>query len=213
MWAPIVCTMLLGAAKVSYDVPVLARDVATDGRVDAAEWTGSREVRADGMRVRIGRRGEVLAIAVELEAPGISTLLLGSGDRVWVLHASAALGTGEYRCANGGVCTRTRDFDYRCRDSSPSPEAERCRADFRRGEGWIANVGPQGTRSREFLVDARRFGAEAQPLFLAVTGLTFPEKAGRWPTGDDDAGSLKIQQGLLSETGRFSPQTWWQIRR
>jgi hypothetical protein len=79
----------------------LPRAVTPDGRIDSAEWAGAREVRVDGMRVRLGRRGEVLAVAVELEAPGISTLLLASGDRGWVLHASAALGTGEYRCPSG----------------------------------------------------------------------------------------------------------------
>ncbi len=212
MWAALVCTLLPGAPTLPSEVPFLAREVTPDGHLDAAEWVGAREVRADGMRVRLGRRGEVLAVAVELEAPGISTLLLGSGDRVWVLHVSAALGTGEYRCANGSACTRTRDFDYRCRDPSSSPAAERCRTEFRRGDGWIANVNPQGTRTREFLVDVRRFGAEGQPVFLAVTGLVFPERAGRWPAGDDDAGSLKLQQGFLGESARFSPRTWWPIR-
>jgi hypothetical protein len=100
-----------------------------------------------------------------------------------------------------------------CRDPSSSPAAERCRTEFRQREGWIANVDPRGTRIREFLVDVRRFGAKGQPVFLAVTGLTFPERAGRWPAGDDDTGSLKMQQGFLGDSARFSPWAWWPIPR
>jgi hypothetical protein len=74
-------------------------------------------------------------------------------------------------------------------------------------------VSPSGTRTREFLVDLRRFGAADAPLSLLVTGLVLPDRAGRWPAGDDDAGSVKLQQGFLAEKTRFSPGSWLQIRR
>lgn len=205
--------VLLGAAAPQAELPALPGEVAVDGRLAAAEWTGAREVQADGMRVRLGRRGEAVAVAVELPANGISSLFLASGDRVWVLHASAALGTGEYRCASGGLCTRTRDFEYRCRDPSAAPAAEQCRSEFRAREGWIASVEPTGSRTREFLLDPRRFGAEGTPLFLAVTGLTLPEKAARWPAAKDAAGAVRLQQGFLPEEARFSPRSWFGLRR
>jgi hypothetical protein len=165
------------------------------------------------MRIRLDPRGETLTVTVQLEGPGISSLVLGAGDRVWVLHASAALGTGEYRCPADGACSRVRDFDYRCRDPSSSPEAERCRREFRAAEGWVANVDPHGTRTRTFLVDLSRFGAAGARLFLAVTGLTFPDRAVRWPAGEDDAGALALQQGRLSERARFAPRGWLAVRR
>jgi hypothetical protein len=194
-------------------LPVLAKDVRPDGKIDTAEWAGAREIRAEGMRVRLGRRGDVLAVAVELEARGISSLVLAAGDRAWVVHASAALGTGEYRCAADGGCTRIREFDFRCRDPSSSPAAETCRKEFRSAEGWIGNVSPSGTTTREFLVDLRRFGAKDTPLSLLVTGLVLPDQVRRWPAGDDDAGSLKLQQGFLEERTRFASGSWLQIRR
>ena len=184
-----------------------------DGRLEASEWVGARETPASGLRVRLGRRGDVLAVAVELDAPGISSLLLAAGDRLWVLHASAALGTGEYRCAADGACTRTREFDYRCRDPSAAPAAEGCRKEFRAAEGWIANVDPSGTRTREFLVDLGRFGAAGTTVGLVVTGLVIPDRAGRWPAGDDDAGSVRLQQGFLEERMRFTPKRWSQVAR
>jgi hypothetical protein len=139
--------------------------------------------------------------------------VLAAGDRAWVVHASAALGTGEYRCAADGACTRTREFDFRCRDPSSSPTAEACRKEFRSAEGWIGNVSPSGTKAREFLVDLRRFGASDAPLSLLVTGLVLPDQGRRWPAGNDDAGSVKLQQGFLEERTRFSSGGWLQIRR
>lgn len=75
----------------------------------------------------------------------------------------------------------------------------------------IGNVDPSGTRTREFLIDVRRFGAGAAPLSLLVTGLVVPDQARRWPAGDDDAGALRLQQGFLQERVRFSTRSWFRI--
>lgn len=211
MWA------LLGASLIavapSMDVPPLARDIVADGRIDPAEWAGAREVRLEGMRVRLGRRGDVLAVAVELEGPGISSLVIGTADRVWVLHASAALGTGQYRCAADGACTRTRGFQFTCRDPSSAPAAEACRKEFRSAEGWMGNVSPSGARTREFVIDLGRFGGPGRALGLVVTGLVLPDQGKRWPAGDDEAGAVKLQQGILEERMRFVPESWLLLKR
>ena len=211
MWALLGATLI--AAAPSTEVPALSRDVVADGRIDPAEWAGARQVSVEGMRVRLGRRGDVLAVAVELERPGISSLLVGTADRVWVLHASAALGTGEYRCAADGTCTRTRGFQFTCRDPSSAPAAKACREEFRSAEGWIGNVSPSGARTREFLIDLGRFGTPGTPLGLVVTGLVLPDQDKRWPEGDDEAGTVKLQQGYLEERMRLSPRSWFAVRR
>ena len=200
----VLCALLVG-------VPSLEGRAADAGQ--APPSGPGREVSVPGMRAVIDVRGAVLTATVQLDGAGISSLVLGSGDRVWVLHASAALGTGEYRCPAEGPCRRVRDFDYRCRDPSSSPEAERCRREFRAADGWVANVDPRGTLTRTFQVDLPRFGAGGAPVFLAVTGLTFPDRPARWPAGDDDAGALSLQQGMLAERARFSPRSWSAVRR
>ena len=210
MWALLGAVLIAGAP--STDVPALSHDIVADGRIDPAEWAGAREISVEGMRVRLGRRGDVLAVAVQLERPGISSLLVGTADRVWVLHASAALGTGEYRCAADGTCTRTRGFQFTCRDPSNAPAAESCRKEFRSAEGWIGNVSPSGAKTREFLIDLRRFGSGV-PLGLVVTGLVLPDQGKRWPAGDDDAGTVRLQQGYLEERMRLSPRSWLAVAR
>ncbi|HTS82184.1 MAG TPA: hypothetical protein VMH40_16385 [Myxococcaceae bacterium] len=210
--AGLVWALLLGKGLSPSGIPALSGPVQPDGRVDAREWAGALDVQFEGLRVRLGTRGDVLAVAVELEGPGIATLLLGTRDRIWVLHASAALGTGQYHCAGDGTCVRRRDLAYRCRDPGGSPAAERCRTEFRTTEGWVANVAPQAGLAREFLVDRSHFGRPDQPLFLAVTGLVLPERPARWPSGLDDASSVKLQQGFLGERARFSVDTWFPVR-
>jgi hypothetical protein len=46
-----------------------------------------------------------------------------------------------------------------------------------------------------------------------VTGLVLPDRALRWPAGDDDAGSVKLQQGFLEERMRFTSRSWEQVAR
>ena len=41
------------AATALGTVPALRRDVVPDGRIDRGEWVGAREIRVDGMRVRL----------------------------------------------------------------------------------------------------------------------------------------------------------------
>jgi hypothetical protein len=189
--------------------PAIAVDpVQVDGVIGPDEWRDGREATLGSGRAKLRRVGDDLAVLVDLGGPGIATVLVASGDRVWLLHASAALGTGEYRCRPDGGCARTRDFAWSCRDPSDRPEARACRESFLAAEGWLANVNPEAGRTREFLISGRRFG---RPLRVVVTGLTFPEKARTWPPVTDDAASLAVQQGSLPPEARFLTPSWAEV--
>jgi len=43
--------------------------------------------------------------------------------------------------------------------------------------------------------------------------LTFPDRGARWPASDDDAGSVKLQQGFLERQASFTPGRWLQVGR
>jgi len=140
---------------------------------------------------------------MEVGNRGIGSLLVQSGDRLWILHASAALGTGVYR-RDGEEWRRVQDFDYTCRDADDTA----CRDAFRAREGWIATVA-RGGADRRFEVDLPRFGPSPR---IAVTYLILePESAVGWPRVDDDAVSLPVQEGRLPETIRVRLERWAEI--
>ena len=90
---------------------------------------------APGLRVHWHAR----PFRVEIEhGPRIASLYLVRGDRLWVLHASAALGTAEYS-RREGRWHLARGFTFACRGEGPP-----CRAAFARREGWSAAVSETG---------------------------------------------------------------------
>jgi hypothetical protein len=190
--------------------PSLGGPILADGRSTASAWAGARTVEQRGVTIRLGRTGEAIAIRTETGEPSIATILVAAADRVWLLHASAALGTGEYRCQPDGGCARVRDFEWNCRDPSDRPEAAACREAFRTREGWLGNVDPQGGRVREFLIVPGHFAGEGS-LRMVVTVLTLPEQAVSWPAVADDSASVAVQQGALSDAARFSVGAWLEV--
>ena len=189
-------------------VPELAGAVVADGVLQSEEWAGAEEVRTSSGSIRLGLSGKVFAIAVELEAPGIATVLLAHGSRVWLLHASAALGTAQYTCSTTGSCTRVRKFAFSCREMPPAPGAAGCRSTFRDQWGWVANVQASGARVREFLIDTERFVPPGQPLQVVVTALRLPDRPQQWPLVADDSASLELQAGNLPDTVTLTPRAW-----
>lgn len=192
--------------------PTLPGPILANGRSTATAWAGARVVEQGGATIRLGRTGEGIAIRTETVEPSIATILVAAADRVWLLHASAALGTGEYRCQSEGRCARLRDFEWSCRDPSDRPEAVACREAFRAKEGWLGNVDPRGGRVREFLILPERLPGGGS-LRIVVTVLTLPEKAVSWPAVADDSASVAVQQGALPDAAQFSVGAWLEVPR
>jgi hypothetical protein len=156
-------------------------------------------------RALLRREGDVLQITMEVQHRGIGSVLVQAGDRLWVLHASAALGTGIYR-RDGDVWRRVQDFDYQCRDAADTA----CRDAFRARDGWIANVA-RGGADRRFELDLPRFDPSPR---IAVTYLILePESAVGWPALDDDSASLPLQEGRLPETLSLRLARWAAVPR
>lgn len=208
--------LLLGAcasgrppAAGAVPLPPIAGPVTGEGRSPASTWSGAGLVQQGEATLRLGRVPDGIAVRIETQRRSIATALVSASGRVWLLHASAALGTGEYRCQPDGGCARVRDFEWSCRDPSDKPEALACRDAFRAKEGWIGNVTPQGGNVRELVIVPERFGG--LPLRLVVTVLTLPDQAQTWPAVKDDSASLAVQQGILPDAARFEPGTWLEV--
>jgi hypothetical protein len=190
------------------DLPRSQASVQADGILSPGEWEVAVQEPLQRGRLRIRRSGAQLAVSVEMDAPAIASVLVAASDRAWVLHASAALGTGEYQRSGDGRWRRVRDFDYLCRE----PLDSACRGAFLAREGWLANVDRQGTRVREFLLLPTQFVGAGPELRIVVTALILPEEAHSWPATDDAAGSVKLQQGVLPEMLELTPERWAVVR-
>jgi len=153
----------------------------------------------------IRRDGDVLTVTIAVQHRGIASLLLASKDHLWVLHASAALGTGVYR-RHENRWQVDRAFDYQCREVADAT----CREAYRAKEGWVANTAPRGA-DRTFTIDLPRFDS---PLRMAITYLVLePVTPYAWPIGDGAAASLKLQQGWLPEVLQADTDGWIEVNR
>lgn len=197
------CAPRVGGSPATEATAPLAQVPELDGAIREGEW-------AQAMKHPLGERGQVHAlrsgdtvwIAARGGADGIASVCVGSADRVWILHASAALGTGEYELAQGGW-QRRRDFAWAARDPSDSAARE----EFFSREGWLANVS-KGGADREFELDLRRFppGVRFAVGYLHTREPmrvdTFPERV------TDACSGMPLQQGALPQTAAFAPETW-----
>lgn len=132
------------------EVPSLRRWVPIALAITAAACRAPRapvaaaSCSASGLRV--AWRGLPLRVEVE-HGRRIASLYLLQGDRLLVMHASAALGTAIYE-RRGERWHLVRGFQFACRGQGPS-----CWEGFARAEGWSANVA-EGGADRRFEVAA-----------------------------------------------------------
>lgn len=195
-------------------LPQLPGPISADGRSAADAWAGATVIQQGELTLRLGHVADGIALRIETSRPSIATLGVAAGDRVWLLHASAALGTGQYRCSSDGRCSRVRNFEWSCRDPSDRPDAVACRDAFRTKEGWVANVHPEAGRVREFFILPPRFLGDARAmdgLRVVVTVLTLPDRAETWPPVTDATAWLAVQQGALPDAARFDVATWLEV--
>ena len=178
-----------------------------DGAIGADEWKGAQQhALKGGGEVLLLQREKVLYVAVRGEKRGIASLCVGDGNRVSVLHASAALGTAEY-AREGDAWRRRANFKYEVREAA----SDEAKAKHRGEWAWLANASRAGTPVREFAIELT-----PERQFLAVAFVTFDggDAIAYWPEGvRDDCAALRLAQGWAEETQTFAPATWYRVAR
>ncbi|MEE8105413.1 MAG: hypothetical protein V3T86_07755 [Planctomycetota bacterium] len=182
--------------------------VATlDGDIAAAEWKGAVKLELGGSSIRAQHDGKTLSLGVRGGSAGFLSLFIRHKERVYVLHASARLGTAVYE-KKGDRFELKRGFEY----EKPSDE-------FLKREGWRATTMKQGNPVMECLVDLKKFGvdpaakdANARTLRVAVVH-GFPGMPGAkvtaWPKKLGDAtGNQKLILGHTPSSLAFSCDAW-----
>lgn len=189
-----------------------------DGVVGADEWRESATVARSGAVTLLARReGDTLYLGLKGVGPGITTLGLvsGDGERLFVLHASASLGTAEYqRERKGGSWKLVRPFTWAAKLPPGSPEGDAGRAAFRSAEGWLGTLTTMGAGESEIAIDVKA-GAWARAVVPSPLRIAVAQLGGaplRLPEGSsDEVFGLGLQMGTAPATLASEPTAWLEL--
>ena len=185
--------------------------ISLDGTLETEEWeTAARLAMQGGGEVLLRARGPELLVGIRGAGPGFPHVALSAGDSVWILHASAALGTITYARNGGDRWRPVRGPVWEMRDTTLSAAARDSREAYLEEHGWVASTGRMGREGEaEFVIQMDRFGGRA--LRIAVASLVLPRRpqAPRWPDAlPDDMNHFELLGGGTPDALVFRPSGW-----
>jgi len=181
--------------------------VTIDGTMTPGEWDPARvEAFADGSELFLMHDQGYLYLAIRSNTPEmiVGNIFLSEGDKVRILHTSAALGTAVYQ---RGVESwqQTQAFNWRCRRTDRSDAAQAERDTFLQDEGWVSinsRVGTPNELEYKIQLSGRSIRLAANLLRSSA-----PDVKVAWPPDlDDDC--VKPTPGGLPAEMHFSPDRW-----
>lgn len=179
-----------------------------DGSIGEEDWQAAEALEfQDGSQLYLLLADENLYLAIRSLGDGLiaGNVFLQQGDRILVLHTSAALGTAVY-VESGGSWQRQQDFEWCCRSRIASETTLAEREDFFDREGWLGANSFLGEKNElEY-----RIRAANGPFVIAVNFLQAddPDYKQVWPIGLSDGVALPAAGGFPEEMD-FSPQDWF----
>ena len=150
-----------------------------------------------------------LYIGIRAKSEPVTSICIDQGEQVSILHSSAALGAAIYEQSDG-VWEMIQEFEWCCRETTDSPQAQESRSEHLEQNGWLASNGKMGApEDVEFMI----FVPEEQ-LRLAVTSIGAPdyEEIAWWPAEmADDCRNPQMIRGSLPEQAQFSVEKWMML--
>jgi len=186
--------------------------ITLDGRVGDDEWNGAlRQELSGGGEVRLMHDGAHLLVGVKGMKDGLVHICITDGKDIYVLHASAALGTAIYRRDESDVWQPVQPFTFGMRDKSQSQEAIAARASYQASHGWVATTFQMGNPGEvEFKLSAKF--KQGQVMKLAVVFASPPSAGQCWPKAvSDDCLKQTLIFGQTPSNLRFTPETWARV--
>jgi hypothetical protein len=182
---------------------------SVDGERSAGEWDDAVRVELlGGGEMRLKHDGVYLYLLIESDRDGLASLCVERASVIAILHASAALGTAEYRghFANAELA---RPFFFELRDTGASLEARKARKTFLASELWFANASRAGNSPREFQISLD-IAAEHGRIPLAVAFYSPDDgTVAYWPEDLSDAcRSIDVVKGQTPPRLVFAPHRW-----
>jgi hypothetical protein len=181
---------------------------AIDGTLSDGEWADAQEISLDDRTTLFLKHADgELFLGLSARAMGVVSPCIVRGDGVWVLHASAALGTAIYKQSTD-AWARTQGFTWSCRGTGFTEAAIEEREAFFEREGWLGTIGYLGIRTHfEYRIDL--FGEDSLTILFLFLGPGYPRRVLTWP--GDLSGAVEyvaLVEGPLPETMPFDIGTW-----
>jgi hypothetical protein len=204
------------AVKSSIDVPA-GREPVLDGKMEADEWRDAAVIAAttgkDSVELVAKHHDGTLYLGIRRQRAGITTIGVALGEKVLVLHASASLGSAEYRPAKGSF-DMVRGFEWRCSEASSEETLRKERREHLAAHHWLGTTMKMGTGQAEFAIAAPlQSGAKGEPKTLRFALSLMGGSALRVPKElDDGLTNTQLQMGHTPPKLQFSPNDWIVVR-
>jgi hypothetical protein len=187
--------------------------VSIDGKFSAEEWkNASRHELNGGGEIHLEQDDGYLYVCMRGSKQGWGHVYITRSDTIFVLHASAALGTAIYCRSHGDVWQPVQEFSWAMRDTSLSQEAVKARERFLETNGWVANTVSMGTTGTLEFKIARKFLNNETPSFAALFA-SDPKLPQFWPpTLKDDCLAEKLIYGTTPADLKFNRESWAKLK-
>jgi hypothetical protein len=186
--------------------------IKTDGILSPGERDNTKaHDLGNGNTLFTKTNGAVLYVALAGSASFWAHVYLSDGERIQVMHASAALGAIEYKREK--TLWHTQDnFRYEMRDRVYNNEVEARMNEYFTKNGWVANNNNLGDRKTiEYRLDLTKWKT---PVYFACVLANNDMSLYHFPSDlKDDTALAKLVQGYAVDSLRFEPASWETINR
>ena len=178
-----------------------------DGTISPGEWDNAViETFSDGSELLLMHGEGYLYLGIRASTPEmiVGNIFIEQGDKITILHSSAALGTAIYQ-KEADRWQQTQEFVWRCRNTSDSEAAQAERAAFLQEEHWVAANSRMGTPNElEYQIEVTNVSLRTAVSFIRGSN---PNAKIPWPNDlDDDC--IKPTPGGMPAQYHFSPDKW-----
>lgn len=178
-----------------------------DGILSPDEWKAAETATlSDGSELFMMQDDEHLYLGVRSVTDDLigANVFVADGEKVRILHTSAALGTAVYQ-QNVSIWQQTQDFDWQCRDTGSSAVAQAERVAYLQENGWLAANSRMGTPNElEYQI---RLAGIAPRIAVSIFRSSAPNERVIWPLGLTDATTQPHPGGLPDEMN-LTPEQW-----
>jgi hypothetical protein len=185
--------------------------IRIDGVMAQHEWQGAEELLSgDGYRLLLKKKNEILYGVMTGGNKFWAHLYISDNSFIKVMHASAALGSVEYK-RNNKVWVTMDTFNYELRDTIYNSNTATKMSNYFSTYGWVANNNNLGSGNViEFKVNIKKMKG---PLYFACVIANNDMTLHGFPVGLKDNTILpRLVQGYAPDSLSFEPGTWKRIK-